>query len=647
MPRKVDPSVVSLVLASSLAVLSIAGCGRSRSGDSTAPQWDSNPDLDGDSFHAGADCDDGNDAVHPGADEVCDGIDNNCDGTIDVDAVDMTIAWYDSDEDGFGRNPPESWCDVPGGYASRGDDCDDARADVNPDAPEVCDPKNVDEDCDLLADDEDASAGNLRAFYVDVDGDGYGVDDTTPIVGCDTPAGYAVLPGDCDDTSPNASPATIEVCGDIVDDDCDGSVSCALHGDVSVGQADLTLTGAIGGGIAAGDVDGNGVGDLLVDASSEIGMLLFLGPLTTATSESAVANIEASPDGTILDALAMGDQDGDGFDDAAFLAMDYDSPAGSGAGRSYLLLGPMTGSLDAELTADATITGDPGDYLGAAGSAGDVDGDGIVDALLGAFHIGVSAYLFLGPVTGGDRDKSDAVAWFQGSNSGVGWPATVCANGDLDGDGVDDVLVAAPGEDKGAGAGWVFFAPVLGEHEFADADVAISRDGTTEHLGWTTTTSGDLDGDGREDVAIGVYASGGLSRLFVLSGATVTASSEIDATAADAVIEPDPATYGGGAQFGYGTESGGDVDGDGIDDLVVTDYGTTAGGNVWGFVGPLSGTLTASSDAAFVLFPSGPKDYFGYDATLVPDVTGDGFDDLVTSAAPALYGVVYVFATGP
>ena len=661
-----------LVVAASFGVLSIAGCGRSAPGDSAGSQWDSNPDLDGDSFHAGADCDDGNDAVHPGAEEVCDGIDNDCDWTIDV-GVDVTI-WSDGDGDGFGAGAPsDSGCDVPTGWVLEDGDCDDKRRNVNPDAPEVCDPDNVDEDCDAVADDEDASAGNLGLFYVDADGDGFGVDDSTPVVGCELPPGHAPLRGDCDDTRADVSPATIEVCGDAVDDDCDGFSSCALDGNLSDLDADVTITGAasgellggpppLPGGIApAGDVDGDGLGDLVVSASYERGAFLFLGPLTTSTSESAVARItyaDSKWGAASNEPLSIADQDGDGYDDLVFWS--HSAPSYPWYSRSYVFLGPLEGVLAAEADADATIDGNDDDFLGLWSSAGDVNGDGVVDALLSAPLTGTSdegaVHLFLGPMTNGAQTESDAHASFLAEKFVTILGTAVCADGDLDGDGTQDVLITGHRYDAGTGAAWVFLGPVSGERGVADADVEVRPGSAASSIGSQASASGDLDGDGTDDIALAAVSSHGRGEVFVLSGSTVTASSEIEVSSTNAHILPDPVAYPPGWYLGSQIETGRDIDGDGFDDLVVSDSSTTVGGTVWGFTGPVSGTLTVSADAAFVIGPTAAwSDYrFGNAVATLPDVTGDGFDDLAVSA-PNFHtgefgyppGAVYVFAAGP
>ena len=177
---------------------------------------DSEPDADGDGYYACEDCDDDDDAINPGADEVCDGADNDCDQAVDEDAIDETTWYADTDGDGYGdADDSQEACDQPQDYVANDDDCDDADATVNPAASEVCD--DVDNDCDG---DIDGDAVDASTWYADSDGDSYG-DASVSQDACDQPQDYVANDDDCDDTDAAINPAATEVC-DGEDNDCDG-----------------------------------------------------------------------------------------------------------------------------------------------------------------------------------------------------------------------------------------------------------------------------------------------------------------------------------------------------------------------------------------------------------------------------------------
>jgi len=143
-------------------------------------------DQDGDGYTlCEGDCNDTNSAVNPGATEICnDGLDNNCNGLIDA-ADPACINPNDLDNDGF--TPAQG-------------DCNDQNPKINPHASEICD-DGIDNDCDGLLDADDPECDP----DFDQDGDGWTAAD-----------------GDCDDTNMNIHPGHAEICGNGLDDDCDG-----------------------------------------------------------------------------------------------------------------------------------------------------------------------------------------------------------------------------------------------------------------------------------------------------------------------------------------------------------------------------------------------------------------------------------------
>jgi len=167
------------------------------------------------------DCDDTDASIHPGAEELCDGLDQDCDLAIDEDAVDDTDWYVDFDGDGYG-DPGLSTqaCTAPTGYTGDSSDCNDADAAINPGAAEICD--GFDNNCDGLIDDEDPAVSASATWYRDGDGDGYGLD-STAYTACNPDAGDSGVGGDCDDLNPDVNPGEAEIWYDGVDQNCDGN----------------------------------------------------------------------------------------------------------------------------------------------------------------------------------------------------------------------------------------------------------------------------------------------------------------------------------------------------------------------------------------------------------------------------------------
>ncbi|GMV38865.1 MAG: hypothetical protein AMXMBFR64_05810 [Myxococcales bacterium] len=167
----------------------------------------------------GGDCNDSNTGVSPKAEEACNGIDDNCDGKIDEDgSIGCSTYATDKDGDGFGSNT-ETVCLCtfgPGVSLTKGD-CDDNDANVKPGVPDECD--GVDNNCDGQVDEE--NAGECVPYYLDQDGDGYGLADKVKCL-CGPQDQYTTQDaGDCNDNDSKIAPFKPEIC-DGKDNDCDG-----------------------------------------------------------------------------------------------------------------------------------------------------------------------------------------------------------------------------------------------------------------------------------------------------------------------------------------------------------------------------------------------------------------------------------------
>jgi hypothetical protein len=220
------------------------------------------------------DCDDSDASVNPDAEEICNFVDDDCNGAADDNAVDPSLWYYDGDDDGLGDRAlttracaaPEGFvplggdcddsdpsitegrlwyadgdgdgwgdpvttvvsCEGPPGHTRRAGDCDDGDPTIHPNAFELCDDDNRDEDCDGAADDADSSVveASQSVFYEDADGDGYGSATATRRL-CDPVDGVVENRDDCDDLDPSI---TTDQCPWIAVDA--GSVAtCGIRGD--------------------------------------------------------------------------------------------------------------------------------------------------------------------------------------------------------------------------------------------------------------------------------------------------------------------------------------------------------------------------------------------------------------------------------
>ena len=181
------------------------------------------------------DCDDSEAGVNPGEIEVCDpdDIDEDCSGDADNDdpaATGQQTFYPDTDGDTYGDMnavvgvDTVTQCDPEPGLVLDLTDCDDTDVLVNPGAMEICDPNDVDENCNLTAEDPDPTldVSTQTDWYPDVDGDGFGDLGAYPVTSCEAPSGWVVDNTDCDDTLPDGA----DVRPDVLDRPGDGDLNC-------------------------------------------------------------------------------------------------------------------------------------------------------------------------------------------------------------------------------------------------------------------------------------------------------------------------------------------------------------------------------------------------------------------------------------
>jgi hypothetical protein len=518
-------------------------------------------DSDGDGTLDQKDCAPDDASIFPGAPERCNGLDDDCDGVIDNHiGAELGTAWYaDTDADGYGvtGSVPLIACEAPVGYTQATGDCDDTRADlspetiwypdedfdgfgaeasdterrrgclgelgyvrnrldcddtnplVHPEAPEVC--NDVDDDCDLEVDEA------LRSeFYPDADADGFGdANSEATVWACRVPVGYAEAATDCDDDDAGIHPDAERICGDGIDNACDGILGRDTSTEFCGGNLADAAVRVLGS--SEGEAFGSTVA-VLRDLYGPNDDGIAVGSPNLATDETHVpGGVWVFRVEDLLNAESRG-----GWLDPAI------SSGQAGAAGGVLIL--------SEGTLDAMSSG--------LASAGDFDNDGVVDLAIGADLYSTedldstvlpaqdgsdrSGALFVVPGTVLLEAEPGAVlqaeSYLQTYGSARGdWVGGSALHGDINADGVADVFTGATGVagtsasgaslDLVGGIAVVFGtsadeAPV-GLSDLADASRGLWVGGVDaqQYTVGQYLAVGDVDGDGFDDLAAGVVKS--------------------------------------------------------------------------------------------------------------------------------------------
>jgi len=298
----------------------------------------------------------------------------------------------------------------------------------------------------------------------------------------------------------------------------------------------------------------------------------------------------------------------------------------------------------------------------AVSTAGDVNGDGVDDLLIGApradpngNYSGASYVVFgrAGVGNGGNLELSalDGTNGFRlsGVAAGDGSGFAVSTAGDVNGDGVDDLLIGAPNPNFFSGASYVVFGGAGvgsgGNLEFSALDgtngFRLSGVAVYDYSGLAVSTAGDINGDGVDDLLIGApgEVDGGPGRSYVVfGGAGVGSGGNINLSALDGSNGFRLSGYGGD---GRAVSTAGDVNGDGVDDLLIG--GASAAGLYSGvsyvvFGGAGVGSsgnlqlLALDGTNGFKLSGVAEYDYSGSAVSKAGDVNGDGVDDFLIGA---------------
>ncbi|MFZ1453351.1 MAG: FG-GAP-like repeat-containing protein, partial [Ferruginibacter sp.] len=398
---------------------------------------------------------------------------------------------------------------------------------------------------------------------------------------------------------------------------------------------------------SAGDVNGDGYSDVIIGApnfddganADEGRAFVYHGSATGLPATPNSTPDDADQGGAFFgySVASAGDINGDGFSDVIIGALTYDDGANTNEGRAFVYHGSATG-----LSLSPISTPDDADQSAAffgfsVASAGDVNGDGFSDVIVGAnlYDDGAStnegrAFVYHGSATGLSASPNNTPDDANQANANFG--ISVSSAGDVNGDGFSDVIIGANQYDDGAsineGGVFVYYGSSSG---LAASPVAIlaSADQAGAQFGICVAGTGDINADGYSDVIIGAHlfddgANTDEGRAFIHFG------SPTGLTATPGAV-PDDADQAN-ANFGFRVAGAGDVNGDGYSDVIIgaqfyTDGANSQEGRVFIYYGAAAGLPAAPNsihgDA------NQPIAWFSSGVASAGDINGDGYSDII------------------
>jgi hypothetical protein len=388
--------------------------------------------------------------------------------------------------------------------------------------------------------------------------------------------------------------------------------------------------------VAIADVNGDGYGDLLVGATGMNAAFVYPGGADGLATDAAMRVDAPDPQALQFGYIASaGDVNHDGYADAIIGAPDDRTTSASNPGAAYLYLGSPQGLSPSPTQRLAPLAGTtPSRFGQAAASAGDVNGDGYDDVLVAAPNTSARTSEYMGAVYLylGRRDGVAArPQLLTVGEPGAFFGASV-GGADLDGDGFSDVLVGASRYREATVGGAAFVFRGRRGHGVDPAPAArYEVDFPGALFGVGIAPAGDVDGDGYQDLVVGGPGNGPAGAT---TGWVRVYRGGPGPLATTPLFEARGTTFG--ALTGFSVASAGDIDGDGDDDIAYGQLGAVrAGGKYYGAVFSVNDLAGAPQSTPVRVDPPGGPAHVATSvgaAVASGDLDGDGIPEIVSGA---------------